>query len=475
MSFCSFSSEYAKNNVIALDSSFITEYLPEASGDAVRVYLYGLYACNSGSDVNLDDFCKALGLTEDEVIDCFRFWEEYDLLTIIGDSPFTVRFLPLSNKGKPKKFKPEKYGEFTGALQALIPDRMIGTSEYTAYFNFMEEYSVKPEAMLMICKYCTDIKGKDIGYRYIIAVAKDFAYRGIVTTELIEKELNDYMVRSADISAVLTALGLKRKPEIEDLQLFNKWRKEFGFEQSVILHLAKKCKRKNVRALDDFVCELYSNKIFTAEEADGYVKRKEEYRETAKNICHNLSVYVEVIDTVVETYLSGWLAKGYDGDTLEFLANYCFKKGKRSLSDLDLLVQSLYDKGLVTLSSIAEYVKNGARIDEFIRRMLLTCGVDRRPTESDRNTLSVWQNWGFSDEMILEACKLAVGTSRPLVYVNAILSDWKAHSVLTVDAIPKTAINKTDRKAPVQCFTAERNYDKAELDALLKDIDDIKF
>lgn len=476
MSFCSFSGEYTKNCVLTLDSAFITEYLPEASGDAVRVYLYGLYACGLNADLTIEDFCKAVKLEENEVIDYFRFWEEYDLIAIIGDNPFSVRYLPISPQGKPKKFKPEKYGEFTSAIQALIPDRMIGTSEYTAYFNVMEEFSIKPEALLMICKYCVDLKGKDIGYRYIIAVAKDFAYRGIVTTELIEKELNDYMVRSADISAVLTALGLKRKPEIEDLQLFNKWRKELGFEQNVILHMAKKCKRKNVRSLDDFAFELYSNKIFTINEIDNYLKKKEEYRDIAKNVCHNLSVYVEVIDTVVETYLSGWLAKGYDGDTLEFLANYCFKKGRRSLSDLDTLVQSLYDKGLVTLSSIAEYIKNGAKIDEFIRRMLITCGMERRPTESDRNTLSIWQNWGFSDEMILEACKLSVGTSRPLVYVNAILSDWKSHSILNVNQIPesskRTARPKNDK---TEHFSSERLYDKEELDALLKNVDDIEF
>jgi len=91
MSFCSFSGEYAKNCVLTLDSAFITEYLPEASGDAVRVYLYGLYACGLNADLSIEDFCKALNLEENEVIDYFRFWEEYDLIAIIGDNPFSDR------------------------------------------------------------------------------------------------------------------------------------------------------------------------------------------------------------------------------------------------------------------------------------------------------------------------------------------------------------------------------------------------
>ena len=102
--------------------------------------------------------------------------------------------------------------------------------------------------------------------------------------------------------------------------------------------------------------------------------------------------------------------------------------------------------------------------------------MERRPTESDRNTLSIWQNWGFSDEMILEACKLSVGTSRPLVYVNAILSDWKSHGILNVNQIPestkRTARPNNDK---TEHFSSERLYDKEELDALLKNVDDIEF
>ena len=479
MAFCSFSNEYAKNGVVSLDNTFITDYLPEAEGDAIRVYLYGLYACNSNADLSLESFASTLGLEQTEVIDCFRFWEEYDLVTIISEDPFTVRFMPISKQGKPRKFKPEKYSDFTLALQALVPKRMISTAEYTAYFNVMEEFSLKPEAMLMICKYCIDLKGESIGYKYVIAVAKDFAYRGIVTVELIEKELSDYLVRSGDIATLLTAMGIKRKPEIEDLQLFNKWQKELGYEQKVLLYIAKKIKRKNVKALDEFILELYGNKLFAENEIDEYIAKKENYRELARKVCKTLSVYVEVIDPVVENYLSPWLAKGFDSDTIEFIATYCFKKNRRNLQDMNEQICALYEKGLITLSSIAEYVKQNAKIDEFIKTMLSTCGIDRRPNDWDRNTFATWQNWGFSEKMILKACELSVGATRPLVYVNAILSGWKTKGIFTEDQIPeKSEFSGFGGKAGTdntQHFDAERKYTKEELDALIDDVDDVNF
>ena len=113
--------------------------------------------------------------------------------------------------------------------------------------------------------------------------------------------------------------------------------------------------------------------------------------------------------------------------------------------------------------------------------MLSACGLDRRPTESDRNTLAIWQNWGFSDDMIIEACKRAAGSSRPLIYVNAILSNWKSKNIFTIDKLAdditggtgatsaKPAFDKT------QHFENERNYSKEDLDALLKNVDDIDF
>ena len=474
MAFCSFSNEYDKEKILPLDSNFITDYLPEASGDAVRVYLYGLFVCRMQKDSTLQGIASELNLSEETVIDCFKFWEEYDLVSIISDNPFTVRYLPLSKQGKPRKFKPEKYTEFTNSLQALLPDRMISTGEYSAYFNLMEEYSIKPEAMLMICKYCVDLKGASIGYRYIIAVAKDFASRGIITTELIEKELSDYMVRSEDISAIISALGLKRKPEIEDLQFYNKWKSQLGFEQRVLLFIAKKCKRKNINALDEFIHELFSNKLFTEKEIDAYLKERESYKELAFKVCKALSVYVEVVDPVVENYILPWTAKGYDGDTLEFLANWCFKKNRRTLPLLNDQIEMLYDKGLITLSSIAEYVKGLAKHDEFIKEILSSCQLDRRPNDSDRQLLTTWYNWGFSSDMIKEACRVSSGKLRPLVYMNAILSDWKTQGIFTKENIPQsqntaTVCQKTNH------FANERTYTKEELDALIDSVDDIKF
>lgn len=63
MSFCSFSKETLKNSSTVIDNKFITTYLPEASGEAVKCYVYGLFVCqDSDEDVSFDKFCKDVNL-----------------------------------------------------------------------------------------------------------------------------------------------------------------------------------------------------------------------------------------------------------------------------------------------------------------------------------------------------------------------------------------------------------------------------
>ena len=141
MSFCSYSKEFNLNSVTDIDNKFIDIYLPIATGDAVKVYLYGLFACKSEENLTLESFSKNLNLSIEDVSNCFKFWEEFGLLNVISEQPFTVKYLPITTS-KPKKYNPEKYTGFNKALQVLIPDRMITPNEFSAYFSIMEEHSI---------------------------------------------------------------------------------------------------------------------------------------------------------------------------------------------------------------------------------------------------------------------------------------------------------------------------------------------
>ena len=73
MALCSYSSKLSTEGYTVIDNNFFNEFLPQATGDDVKVYLYGLTLCNthSSDDNSLDTICKVLSLTEEQVLKAF--------------------------------------------------------------------------------------------------------------------------------------------------------------------------------------------------------------------------------------------------------------------------------------------------------------------------------------------------------------------------------------------------------------------
>lgn len=471
---CSYSKEFSTSAFTDIENAFITEYLPVSSGDAVKVYLYGLFLCqNPKFDKNLTEIAQTLSLSEETVLSCFTYWEEFGLVNVLSKDPLSVQYEPIrsSVSAKPKKIKAEKYSEFSKTLQTLLPNRMISTSEYTEYFNVMETYSIKPEAMIMIVNYCISLKGADIGYRYISKVAKDFGNRGLTTLEKVEKELSSYNIRTGIIERILKALKLRRAPEIEDSVLLEKWTDELEFEAENIIFAASKLGKGSMAKLDEFLLELFSRKSFSKEEIAEFIGRKKEVYDLAIKINKALAIYVEVLDTVIDTYLNKWLSFGFTGETLLLIANYLFKTGKNTLQEMDDLIVYLRNRGFIDLSSVNDYFEQLKVVDEFLNKMLKIAGVNRKPTSIDRENYTMWKSWNFSDDMILQASSLSAGKSSPISYMNGILSNWKNNGVYTLSSLPENnSINNDsqenynreyERRRTLAVSRAQKNLERA--------------
>lgn len=462
---CSFSKEFSKTAYTTVENSFITEYMPNAGENAVRVYLYGLFLCNHPEkNQTLEEIATLLGLETNVVIDCFYYWEEFGLVSVLSTSPLNVQYLPLSglSSSKPRKFKAEKYGDFAKGLQILLPSRMISTSEYTEYFTIMETYGIKPEAMLLIVKYCVDRKGNDISHKYISKVAKDFGNRDLNTVEKVEKELSSYVPRTGEIAKILKAMNVKRQPDIDDLNLYKKWTQELHFETENIIFAATKMKKSNVNKLDEFLIKLYNSKCFSKEEISEYIANKEELYNATVKINRALAVYVDVLDTEIDTYISKWFSYGFTTETLTYVASKLFLDGKNTLNAMDEFIEYLRTRGFIDLSSVNDYFEQLKKADEFIKQVLVTAGLNRRPTPWDRENLTMWKSWNFTEDMILEASKLASGKTSPVQYINGILSNWKNKGIFTVDQIEgkTTSLGENSQEA------YNREYEKRRSNAV---------
>lgn len=449
MGFCSYSKEFSISSYTNIENQFISKYMALADGDAVKVYIYGLYLCqNVQEEFSLKEAAHELNMNESQIVDLFKFWEDFDLLQIVSYEPFSVKYFPADfSKGKPKKIKTEKYSDFNKAVQSLMPKKMISTTEFEKYFSVMEQYAIKPEAMILIVKYCVDLKGENIAQNYILQVARNFAYEGVTTVEKIEKKLSDYVLRSGDIGKILRAMGSTKKPEPEDYNLLKRWTGEMMFETETIEYTASLFKKCGMQKLDEILKELYANKKFGKAEIKEYLARKTQIKNLTISIAKELGVYCQIIDTYVDNFVSVWLSFGYDDASLLNLAKYCFRREKKSFEKMDELLKKLYSLGVISAESIVVYMQNEAQEQTFLSEVLAACGLTRRVNNWDKECLKNWRNWNFSDEMILRAAQLAAGKASPVPYITSVLSSWKSQNIFSPEALDKNERHTSFRAA----------------------------
>lgn len=469
MSFCSLAPEFSNRSFTEVENLFLSKYMPSADGTAVKIYLYGLYLCSSSAPVEPEQFAAELNLSEENVLEAFAFWEDYGLVRILSRTPFQVQYLPCDDSyGKPRKIRAEKYTDFCKSVQAIFPEKEISTGEYQSYMKFLEEENMKPEALLMIAQYCKDYtQDASLSSKYILNAARNFIKRGIVTDKQIEREITFYMDGWSELTEVLKALRIRRKYDVADSEYLKRWKSELEFEIGSILYAASQLKRGTMEGLDALLKELYANKRFSKEEIATYLTQKEQIRTTTLTIGKNLGVYMPVVETYSEKYVSPWLSLGYTSDSLEILADYAFRRGKKSFEGMDDLIRELYNLGVVSFESIGDYLRTAAEDDKFLVRLLQACAINRRPNNWDRSSLKNWRSWGFTDEMILKAAESAVGKMNPVPYLSSVLSDWKSKNIFSPQDIPV----KTAESSPA--FENQRVTNKEEMERLLEKLSEL--
>ncbi len=461
MPFVTVSDELTKRSFTDVGNKFITKYMPVLEPMAVKVYIYSLYLAENGlSGHTLSDLSSALNITEEQARGYFEYLEEFELISILSASPFEIKILDAENVyGTPKKFKPEKYSDFTKNVQNILSGRMISTNEFREYFLLLEEYGFEQNALVMIISYCVNLKGNDIRLPYIKKVAKSFAEDGATTAKKVDERLSAYTSSTPSLIRIFNAAGIKRQPDIEDDKLYKKWTCELGFGESAVIAAAKNFKAKTAEKIDGALVELYKNKKFDVKEIEDYCKNRNSVYSLTLDIAKSLGVYMQNAAPYVENYVNVWCNYGYTFETLRTLANYCFRQGKNSFGDMHEFIGKLYDSGVVSDGSVNAYIERENSENSFLKKILSACGLTRKVIAWDRECLAKWRSWNFSDEMITEAAKLSSGKSNPIAYMNGILSVWKNDGVYGADAIHSPSAAQRAASADTRAEIERHYYD----------------
>lgn len=467
MSLCSLGKD-VEQNVILLDKNFILNYMNDLTEAELKVYLAGLAmsAETLSPDNSLDFMCSSLELSEDQVRSAFGGLSDKGLVNITSYSPLEVQYRNIRSTFA-RHYKKEKYADFNSQLESLFPSVSFSNiNQYTVYYDFMEETKIKPETLIMIARYCVNLKGEKIKPNYILAVAKNWLEEGVRTLEDVEEKIKQLETINEAIRMICKAVGKKSEVDLEDKNLYLKWTGSWGFSLDAILFAAKSLKNKGgFSRLDSLLDEFYRNNSMSVVEMENYLNNKQAMYKLAVNVNKTLGLYYENIEYIVEKYISGWLSKGFDENAIMLVAEYCFNKSIRTLEAMNKSIVKFYNEGCVTSQAINEHLAMLMQRDMHIKKIIELTGFSRNVNMADRDMFGVWtKQWNFDYDMIEYGASLCQG--KPLSALNNLLAKWKSNNVYTIEQAKAFALPSSPVQQP-------SNYTKEQLGDYFYSLDEL--
>ena len=476
MSFCKFSPSFTTKAQTMVDNAFILDYLPKAPDLCVKAYLLGLLKCNSGDseDNTIEFFSKTLKVCADDVISLFKYWEEEGLVQVLSTDPVEVRYLPIQTSASIKKFKVDKYNDFNIQVQELFGKRMIMPNEFAEFYFLIETKHMEERALLQIIKYCVEYKGFNLSPNYVLTVARDWERQGIHSLKQVTEKISELGEVDDNMTLILDAMGSKRKVQLEDKELLNKWLTGFGFEMNVIIYVVKLIKNKkrrlDVNVLDEYLSRYFEMKLMSIQEIEGYEKEKENMYFIAMAVNKELGIFYEDLTKEIDTYVVAWINMGFDIDTLKLVADNCFKSSIRTLDGFNNIIVKLFKLGITNTNSYLKYMSDNIATDNRIKAVLVALGLNRNVNNMDRNFFKIWSSdWEFSDEIIMYGATLSANKANAIQYLNKILSNWNSEGLKTIDKVKLDSAKPEEKQEFIH-----NNYTKTEIASFLTNLDEVE-
>jgi len=442
-----FEDRYAMFDVTPVENQFIQDYLPSARGDDVRVYLYGLMRCyHPEAEMSLEKMAEDLGLSPDEIARSFRYWERKGLVRRISDSPVQYQYINLRQRmisGGDPQIDPD-YEAFADSLYGVFDHgRRLHGSEIRTCYEWVEDLKLPPEAVLMLLKHMERIKGKNFTIRSAEQVAMQMARENIRTVEDAEEFLSRDQALYQGTQAVLKRLGKRNLPSQDQVALYQKWTRDWGFTPEAIEEACAETAKgdPSMGFLDGILRNIHerSQPGATIDEAGIQQSRKEasDFRKVLRALGSG---------SVSEEGLT-WYRKvrsAYPEQMILMAARECGRSDGR-MEDVDRLLESWRKKGLSTPAEAEEYIRKFRAQSELLMELRKIWGQDSRMGTKDREMSAAWESsLGFSREEILQAAPAAAGAARPMPYLNKILTDYAARGIRGKEMISREL---EDRKA----------------------------
>ena len=232
-----------------VENMFINEYLPQAPGEYVKVYLYGLLYAQLGTEMTHGTMACQLGISEKTLADAWDYWQQMGVIkktsTGTGLLDFDIEYINL---------REGMYGNITASessrkehtcslhnpeIKKLFDDverimgRPVSAQENAEIASWIKGEGATSELVRMAFEYCCE-RGK-ANVKYVGKVVLQWHSQGLTREEEIREYINNLDERQSIYKRVLSSLGLNRNATEAERKMISHWIDDLKFNTERIL------------------------------------------------------------------------------------------------------------------------------------------------------------------------------------------------------------------------------------------------
>ncbi|MBR4360304.1 MAG: DnaD domain protein [Clostridia bacterium] len=468
--------------VTAVENRFLTDYLAAAKGDYVKVYLWGLYACGQkGPDYTLAEMADDIEMDVPEIEAALRYWERRSLVSHLSDNPPQYRFFSPSQRQQTPVRDLEvdvEYVSFAESVYAAFGDRRkLKNSEILLAWEWVKDYSLPPEAVLMLLHHCIAVERINFSFR---KKAEPLAIRmheaGVQSVDDAEGFLQHNMAVHDGTQRVLSRMGKRRLPSDDELALYEKWLDQWKFTAQDILDACAETTGgdPSFKYLDGILARLRREAEDDGTPIRQRLTREEQEKACAREMMQHLSIS---LDTPALLRLYRQCLEIQPHGVILLAADECVRtREKGRVESLLSLLQAWQSRGMTTEADVKRYLSQVREENLALRELFERSGHEARPTAADRAQYETWKSWGYHRELLLLAAEQSrVAQGNKMAYMSRVLEMWHEEGITDISQVRAKKRNEKKPAGPggktvtAQQYT-QRDYTEEELMAVSDDL-----
>lgn len=277
-----------------LPDVFFTEYLSQANGDYIKIYLYIVFLSKYGKDVKINDLSKKLNIDFKTIQEGIKYWEDNGVITKknTGYIINNLQEIELHKLYKPKvalsseSIKQTAQNQYRAKaienINNLFFQGIMSPSWYSDIDLWFKKYSFDEEVMIALFQYCYNRSA--LHRNYIQTVAEAWFKNNVKTFSDLDSLFEKQEKLNTLYKSIGKKLGYTRALTEYEKGYIEKWTIEYAFDLNIIEIALKKTTAKtnpNFDYLDKLLSDWHDRGFKTTEEIENFLS---EFKQKNKDI-----------------------------------------------------------------------------------------------------------------------------------------------------------------------------------------------